>query len=138
MADSILQIILEHFIDDYKTMRLVSKNFRKAFDDLIYSTCWIMFPGFTKETFSYWNNEYLKYQLILLLRVFSSNIKSLMECYEKSETRLDLTTNYHLRLNAVRFITLVASENWSCGLKSANLFLKLGLVTWAGIYDFLE
>ena len=151
LADSILQIILEYFIDDYRTMRLVSKNFRKAFDDLIYLKCWMMFPGFSKETFSDWNNDYLKYQLILLLRVFSSNIKSLIlllcvfyskikslvDCYEQSETGLNFTTNYHLRLNAVPFITLIPSKFLNSRLELTNVFLKLKLVTWVSIYHLL-
>ena len=78
LDDKIIHIILEYFIDDYATMRHVSKSFRRAFDDLIYATCWMKFPGFTKDTFSFWNYEdptmkkrYLKYQLIPLLRVVS-------------------------------------------------------------------
>lgn len=144
LDDKILHIILEYFIDDYKTMRLVSKSFRKIFDDLIYAACWMRFPGFSKETFSYWRYEdptmkkkYLKYQLIPLLRVISSYIKPLNDCYEKAEARLDLLTYDQLRFNAVRLIKLIYSEFLSGSLVLANVFLKLRIVVWGDIYHLL-
>ena len=137
LADNVLHIILQNFIDDYTNMRLVSKNFRKAFDDLIYVSCWMRFPFFTKETFSPWNHEYLKYQLIPLVRLLSFNIEKLIYCYEKSEPRLDLTTSDHLRLNAVQLIRLVIPTFMDTCCELANIFLKLKFVAWNDICQFL-
>ena len=148
LADSLLQIILEALFDDHSTIRLISKSFRKIFDDLVFATCWLKFPGFTKETFSHWNdenptkvkNKYLKYQLIPLVRVLNSNIKPIVDCYEKSETRLDLSTYHHLKCNAVPFIRLIDPEYLNIRLELANVFLKLRLASWVEIYVlfFLE
>ena len=120
LAGNVLHIILQNFLNDYATMRLVSKNFRKAFDDMIFTTCWMKTPFFTKETFSHWNDEYLKYQLIPLVRLLSFNIEKLINCYEKSEPRLDLTTSDNLRLNAVQFIRLVMSPFMDTCCELAN------------------
>ena len=144
LDDKILHIILEYFIDDYATMRQVSKSFRRAFDDLIYATCWMKFPCFTKDTFSFWNDQeptmkkkYMKYQLIPLLRVVSFYAKPLIDFHEKSETRLDLTTNDQLRRNAVRLIRLIHSEFLNGCLELTNVFLKLRIVAWDDIYHLL-
>ena len=125
-------------------MRLISKSFRRTFDDLIYATCLMKFPGFSKETLSYWNYEdptmkkkYLQYQLIPLLRVVSFYVKQLIDFHEKSETRLDLTTTDQLRLNAVRLIRLINSELLNGSLELANVFLKLRIVAWGDIYHLL-
>lgn len=96
LAGNVLFLILENFIDDYTKMRLVSKSIRKTFDDMIFSICWMKFPFFTKETFSHWNDEdpmkaneeYLKYQLILLVRVLSSKMEILINCFKNSQARL--------------------------------------------------
>ena len=137
LDDKILHIIFQNFVDDYATMRLVSKNFRKGFDDMIFAACWMKFPGFTKETFSHWNQEYLKYQLIPLVLVISSNMENLIDSHEKSESRIDLATNDHLRLNALQLIRMIDLRYKRTSLELANMFLKLRLVEWNDIYDLL-
>lgn len=147
LADSLLQIILATVFDDYAAIRLISKSFRKNFDDLVFATCKLMFPGFTKETLSRWNDEdpakktkHLKYQLIPLVRVLFHNVKPITDCYEKSEIRLDLSTYHHLKRNAMSFIRLIDPEYLNSRLELANVFLKLRLVSWVEIYllFFLE
>ena len=145
LDDKILHMIFQNFVNYYATMRLVSKKFRRAFDDMIFEMCWMKFPGFTKETFSHWNGggpanvneEYLKYQLIPLERVLSSHIANLIHYYENSKSKLDLTANDQLRLNAFQLIQSIMPMFKLTSLELANVFLKLRIVEWNDIYDLL-
>ena len=133
------RLIFEHLLDDFASIRLACKALRKDFDDFNLAICSNIFPGFTKATFSHWNNskEYLKYQLILLTNAFVFNSKIISFKYEESDTQLDLMTDFHLRHNATKLIRLLKSKNFDMCLKLTNAFLKLKIVVWADVYKLL-
>ena len=142
LGHDVTRKIVEHLIDDFASIRLVCKIFRRSFDDVNFAICSLLIPGFTKSTFSHWNNtnptrNYLKYQLIVLtnLILFDSNQKA-CNCADFN-TSLELTTDFHLRHNAIDLIKFFETENIDMCLKLANAFLKLRIVAWSDIYKLL-
>lgn len=137
------KIIFEDLIiEDFASIRLVSKGFRKFFDDFNYALCCELIPGFTKSTFSHWNDEdltkeYLKYRLIVLTRAILSDYKPLRMEYLKSGIGMHLNTDFHLRRNAVKMIRFFETKNFDMSLKLANAFLNLRIVAWGDIYHLL-
>ena len=71
-----------------------------------------------------------------LVRLLSFNIEKLINCYEKSEPRLDLTTSDNLRLNAVQFIRLVMSPfmDTCCELANVPEIRKMEWYLWFYIF----
>ena len=129
-------------MEDFASIRLVSKGFRKSFDDLIYALCCDLIPGFTKSTFSHWNDndptkEYLKYQLIVLVRAILPDYKPMRMKYLKSGIGMHLKTDFYLRRNAVKMIQFFGRRNVDMSLKLANALLKLRIVDWGDIYHLL-
>ena len=57
LGHDVTRKIFEHLIDDFASIRLVCKIFRRSFDDVNFSICSQLIPGFTKSTFSRWNGE---------------------------------------------------------------------------------
>ena len=115
LGHDVTRNIFEHLIDDFASIRLVCKRFRRAFDDFNLAICSNIFPVFTKATFSHWNDDdltkrYLKYQLILLTHAFIFNSKIISFEYEESDIQLDLMTTFHLRRNATKLIMLFKSK----------------------------
>ena len=142
LGHDVTRKIFEYLIDDFASIRLVCKIFRRSFDDVNFAICSRLIPGFTKSTFSHWNNanptrNYLKYKLIVLTNaiLFDSNQK-VCNCAD-FDTSLDLMTDFHLRYNAIDLIKIFETKNIDMCLKLANAFLKLRIVAWRDIYKLL-
>ena len=146
LPDFVIQDIFEHLLTDHEPLREVCKDFRRIFDDLIYRISWTNFPGFTRDSLSFWKSDplpdtvYLKYQLIPLAQVLYFNIRPFTVLfrfethYMSSQTSQANLNIRNIAIQLIRFLSLLKLDE--C-LKLTNWLLKLEIVEWHDVYILL-
>ena len=124
LGDDVTRKIFEHLINDFASIRLVSKKFRKSFDDVIFSICGNFVPGFAK---SIWDDK-LKYRLIYLTRVIFSDPKV---------NALICRIMPNQMTNTLELIEFLKSKNLEICLKLTDTLLKVKLVAWRDVYELV-
>ena len=125
LPDELLMKIFECLIEAHAPLRLVSRNFRRIYDNFTYKMSITIFPALSE-----WPAEDLKYQLIPLSNVLYFNIKPLVAQYV---AELDLVTDTNLRQHSIQLIIFLQSIDLEACLKLSNFLLKLGIVNWQDI-----
>ena len=130
LSDDLIQKIFEYSLD--ASVREVSKEFLKIYDDLIFKIRTRAVPFFTKASLTLWtHNENLKYQLIPLAKVLHFDVKPLLIKISVPEYVTDIS----LRNNAINLINAIRIIDVEAGLKLTNSLLKLEIVEWHDVYD---
>ena len=129
LPDELLMKIFECLIEARAPLRLVSRKFRRIYDNCTYKMSISIFPALSE-----WPAEDLKYQLIPLSNVLYFNIKPLVAQYVAEQ---DLLADTNLRHHSIQLIIFLQAIDLEACLKLANSLLKLGIVNWQDVNDLL-
>ena len=121
LGHDVTRKIFEHLIDDFASIRLVSKKFRKSFDDVIFAMSRNFVPKST------WDDK-LKYRFVCLTRViFCDTEVNALICKIMPNPMT----------NTLELIEFLKFKDLKICLKLTDTFLKMKLVAWRDIYNLL-
>lgn len=138
LAEESIQEIFECLPLDRATLRLVSKRFRKNFDDFVNRMTWINFLGCTEDSFSHWSDKVnsvsrLEFQLMPLAHVLRDHIRPFIA----SNGLVFNSGADTLRSKAINFIEFIKLSNLDQCLRLTDAFLKTKVLEWEDVYGLL-
>ena len=137
LADEIILKIFEYLHEGHIPLRLVSKDFRRLYDNFIYRVSLSIFPGLTRFALSRRNSggepvKSLNYKLIPLAHVLYFDSKHLM-----AQLAFDPMTAINIKFDTIRLIVFLQTKCLNGCLKLANYALKLKVLRWSEVNNLL-
>ena len=134
LPEDLFQEIFGYLIEEYSTLRQVSKDFHRFFDHTVIRATWNNLPGCTMASLSDLGLDKAAVKLILLAHVLCSYVKPFL-IRDNLDYHCDLDSD--LRHNSVNFIKFLQASSKTQSLRLANALLKAEIILWSDVFDLL-
>ena len=134
LPEDLFQEIFGYLIDEYASLRLVSKLFHRNFDHTVIRATCNNLPGCTMASLSNLDLDKAAVKLIPLAHVLCSYVKPFL-IRDRLDYHSDLDSD--LRQNAVNFVKFLRASSTNQSLRLANALLKAEIILWTDVFNLL-
>ena len=132
LPEDIIQEIFGYLIDEYASLRLVSKDFHRIFDHTVIKATCNYLPGCTMVSLSNLDLDKAVLKIIPLAHVLFSYVKPFL-IHDQLDYHCDLDSD--LRQNAINFVKFLRASSTNQSLRLANALLKAEIILWTDVFD---